>query len=126
PDGVAPGLAYQRLAQATGGLRASLCQPASYRALSEALADWPINSAPISCVWLLPPSSHVVDALAVRDTSTLFRLSEARSSAACIGRHDAWLASGQAFALCGPTCATLVDAGYEFVEVSTRCERFRP
>ena len=123
PDGVAAGLGYQHLAQATGGLRAPLCQPAAHKALTAALVDWPLSGGTTSCVWLARPASRVVDARALSGHSTVLRLWEARNADACIGRRDAYVSSGQVFALCATTCAILMDAGYDEIELSTRCER---
>lgn len=121
--GVAPGLAYQRIARATGGLRASLCHPESYRALAKALSQWPIPTVPVSCMWLLRPGVDgrtLYEARALRGAQSL-RLWEAASANSCTGRHDAYVTSGQMFALCSATCASLADAGYQAVRLSTRC-----
>lgn len=122
--GEAPGLAYQRLAQATRGLRASLCYPKSYRAFAGALLEWHTSKAAVPCMWLLRPG---VDARSIQEVGALgprpsLRLWEAPGTHACPGRRDAYVTSGQVFALCSDTCATLRDAGYEMVTLSTRCE----
>ena len=123
--GVAPGLGYQRVAQVTDGLRASLGHKDSYRALAEALASLPVRSAATSCMWLLRPElmgQTLSEVRAIRGRSVL-RLAEARTAEACIGRSEAWRSAGQFFALCASTCAAISDAGYDTIELSTRCER---
>ncbi len=122
PGGVAAGLGYQRLSQQTGGTRASLCQPASYRALTQALVHWPLFNELIPCVWLIRRESTVVEARAMRGSFAGLRLSEAGTAEACLRRSDGYRISGPIFALCGSTCSALVDGGYDAVEVSTRCD----
>ncbi len=122
PEGQAPGLAYQRLAQVTGGTRTSLCYPSSFRAAARALVEWPVVDLTTSCVWLMRPGSVVVSAWAERARGTSARLWEVHTASSCYGRKDSFLASGQVFALCESTCVGLSDAGFENINVLVRCE----
>lgn len=123
--GVAPGLAYQRLAQATHGLRASLCYARALVGFPNELFKFPRFGLASQCMWLMRSGIDARDITQVRAVGKRLslRLWEANSAASCSGRGDRFLTSGQAFVLCADTCASLTDAGYERVTISTRCRQ---
>ncbi len=123
PGGVAPGLAYQRVAQATGGLRASLCSPEAMAALGTALADWAVPRRASSCLRLLSleADERVVEVRASALSRGVLRLHEAHNAEACVARKDGWLRSGRLLALCQSTCEALRESGFAALEVHTEC-----
>lgn len=124
PLGQAPGLAYQKAAQQTGGLRASLCSPRAQGELADRLAAWRTPAQAEQCLWLLPspgPELAVDEVRAQTSSGGVLRLSEAHTTEACSGRPDGWRATGRLLALCQSTCAALREAGVTEVQVRVRC-----
>ncbi len=116
--GVNEGLAYQRLASATGGSRASLCSTASRSALASTLVAE--GQAVELCSWPLPPGIRPVEVRATGRLGTDYLQSE-YAPANCAQMRRSYLLEPGALTLCPTTCASLKTDRFVSVQVRYEC-----
>lgn len=121
PHGVSQGLEYQRLSKAHRGVRASLCEAESMRALLRVVLETPPPELP--CGWELEvhPGARLQEPRAVMSNGLIEPLLREYSEPACAGLRRSYLPRDRGVTLCPSTCAALREEGFKGVELSWTC-----
>ncbi len=120
--GVNPGVEYQAIAQATGGLRGSVCHPASMNAFVDGLIG--TLRTTVRCDSALPPNFPVDRPFAMRAIGRDGRtrmLDPAFDRFNCEQSSAGYLVSQHQVRVCPKSCEALARDGYDVVEATGRC-----
>lgn len=127
PDAVAPGQAYQKLSQVTGGLRFPLCDSSAYEAVFSEIADDVVRQAPVQCVFDIPPApagravtlDNVAVSYVLGSGGNPRELAQVRAPGAC--QDSTFYIEGEQIHLCPAPCARVQSDLDAAVDVLFTC-----